>query len=134
MPIAALITWVITAALGTYMVATWRKHGGLQGGSATTHLPPVRVFTHLGLAVIGLLVWIVFVVTGMAVWAGVVVADLVLVGLLGAILVRRWIVDGRQRRAGPRRRPPSSWLNNASRVPPWCSTGSSPRPLPSLCS
>lgn len=100
MSIAALITWVITAALGTYMVATWRKHGGLRSGSPATHLPPVRVFTHLGLAVVGLLVWIVFVMTGMTVWAWVAVADLVLVALLGAILVRRWIIDGRQAMSG----------------------------------
>ena len=100
MSIAALITWVITAGLGSYMVATWRKHGGLRSGSPTTHLPPARVFTHLGLAVVGLLVWIIFVVTHVALWAWVAVADLVVVAALGAILVRRWIVDGRQAMSG----------------------------------
>ena len=95
MSIAALITWVITAGLGSYMVATWRKHGGLRSDGQTTHLPPARVFTHLGLAVAGLVVWIVFVATGAAVWSWVAVADLVLVAVLGLILVRRWIVDGR---------------------------------------
>ena len=53
MSIAALITWVITAGLGSYMVATWRKHGGLAGDPQTTHFPAARVFTHLGLAVAG---------------------------------------------------------------------------------
>jgi len=93
--IAALITWVITAGLGSYMVATWRKHGGLRSGAPATHFPPARVFTHLGLAVAGLVVWIVFVATGAAVWSWVAVADLVLVAALGIILVRRWTVDGR---------------------------------------
>ena len=95
MSVAALITWVITAGLGTYMVITWRQHGGLRSGAPGTHLPPSRVFTHLGLAVAGLVVWVIFVATDAAVWAWVAVADLALVALLGAILVRRWIIDGR---------------------------------------
>ncbi len=101
MSIAALITWIITAALGSYMVATWRKHGGLASGDASrTHLPPARVFTHLGLAVAGLVVWIVYLVTDGAVWAWIAVADLVLVAVLGALMVRRWTVDGRLAMAG----------------------------------
>lgn len=95
MSIAALITWVITAGLGSYMVATWRKNGGLTGDAESTHLPPARVFTHLGLAVAGLVVWIVFVATGARVWAWIAVADLVLVAVLGGLLVRRWTIDGR---------------------------------------
>lgn len=95
MAIAALITWVITAGVGSYMVATWRRHGGLTGGRHTTHLPPARVFTHLGLAVLGLVLWIIFVVTGGAVWSWLAAATLVVVAVLGGVLVRRWVVDGR---------------------------------------
>lgn len=100
MSIVALIIWVVTAGLGTYMVATWRKHGGLTPGGARTHFPPARVFTHLGLASAGLVVWIVYVVTDLAVLAWIAVADLVLVAVLGGLLVRRWTVDGRLAMAG----------------------------------
>ena len=57
MAIAALITWVISAGVGSYMVATWRRHGGSRDGQGTTHLPTARVLTHLGLAVVGLVLW-----------------------------------------------------------------------------
>ncbi len=100
MSIAALITWVITAGLGSYMVATWRKHGGLRGDPKTTHLPPARVFAHLGLAVAGLVVWIVYLATGGALWAWIAVADLILVALLGGVMVRRWTIDGRLAMSG----------------------------------
>ena len=100
MSIAALITWVITAGLGSYMVATWRKHGGLRGDLQTTHLPPVRVFAHLGLAVAGLVVWIAFVATDRTVLAWIAVADLIVVAVLGGVMVRRWTIDGRSAMSG----------------------------------
>ncbi len=100
MSIAALITWVITAGLGSYMVATWRRHGGAKGDPETTHLPPARVFTHLGLAVAGLVVWIVFLASGDVVWAWIAVADLVLVAALGGVMARRWTLDGRAAMSG----------------------------------
>ena len=41
MPIAALITWVITAGFGSFMLARWISHGGLRaGGNRATHFPP----------------------------------------------------------------------------------------------
>ena len=95
MSIFALITWVITAGLGSYMVATWRRHGGLKGDPQTTHLPPARVFTHLGLAAAGLVVWIVFLATDRVLLAWIAVGDLVLVAVLGGVMVRRWTIDGR---------------------------------------
>ncbi|HEU5483393.1 MAG TPA: hypothetical protein VFU98_00690 [Microlunatus sp.] len=95
MPYAALIVWILTASLGTYMVVTWRKHGGLAGSPPATHFPPARVFTHLGLAVVGLVIWVIYLSTNAALWAWVAVGDLVLVALLGVLLVRRWTLDGR---------------------------------------
>ena len=95
MSIAALLTWLVTAGFGSFMLARWIGHGGLRAGGAATHFPPARVFTHFGLAAVGLIVWIVYLVTGMPVLAWVAVADLVLVALLGGLLVRRWSADGR---------------------------------------
>ena len=96
MSIAALITWLITAGFGSFMLARWIGHGGLRrAGGAATHFPPARVFSHFLLAAAGLIVWIVYLVTDISILAWVAVADLVLVALLGGLLVRQWASDGR---------------------------------------
>jgi hypothetical protein len=96
MPVAALVTWVVTAGFGFFMLMRWLRHGGLRrDASAASHFPPARVFTHFGLAAAGLVVWIVYLLTDAAVLAWVAFADLVLVAALGGLLVRRWAADGR---------------------------------------
>jgi hypothetical protein len=95
MSVAATVFWVLTAGVGTYMVTVWRRHGGLSGSPATTHFPPVRVFSHLGMAVAGLVVWVIFLTTSAAVWSWVALAAAVLAAVLGGLLVRRWATDGR---------------------------------------
>jgi hypothetical protein len=101
MAIAALITWLVTAGFGSFMVFRWRSNGGLgRDGSSATHFPPARVFTHLGLAVAGLVVWIIYLVTDDGLWAWIAVVDLVLVAVLGSLLARQWAKDGRAAMAG----------------------------------
>jgi preprotein translocase subunit SecG len=103
MSIAALITWLITAGFGSFMLRLWISHGGLRPtGGGASHFPPARVFTHLGLAVAGLIVWIVYLVTDSSILAWIAFADLVLVALLGGLLVRRWASDGRAAMRGDR--------------------------------
>ena len=65
-----------------------------------THFPPVRVFGHFLLAAAGLVVWIFYLVTDNSVLAWIAFADLVLVALLGGLLVKRWVEDGRAAMAG----------------------------------
>src|SRR5215203_4688018 len=70
MPIAALVTWIITALIGSFMLIRWVSRGGLRRqGAAATHFPPARVFTHFGLAAAGLILWISYLVTGSSVLA-----------------------------------------------------------------
>ena len=96
MSIAALVTWVITAGFGFFMLIRWATRGGVRKvDGAETHLPPVRVFTHFGLAAAGLIVWIIYLVTGATLLAWIAVADLVLVAILGVVMVRQWTKDGR---------------------------------------
>ena len=107
MGIAALVTWLATAGFGAFMVWRWLSRGALRrDGTSRTHFPPARVFTHLGLAVAGLAVWIIYLLTDSTVLAWVAVADLVLVAVLGGLLVRRWMADGRAAMAG--QRPPAT--------------------------
>lgn len=100
MSVAATVFWVLTAGVGTYMVTVWRRHGGLSGSSAATHFPPVRVFSHLGMAVAGLVVWVIFLTTSASVWAWVALAAAALAAVLGGLLVRRWATDGRLMMSG----------------------------------
>jgi preprotein translocase subunit SecG len=107
MAIAALITWLVAAGVGAFMVNRWVSRGGLARGDAvTTHFPPARVFSHLGLAVAGLVVWIIYLVNGSSILTWIAFAVLVVVAVIGGILVRRWTSDGRlamaaERGAGP---------------------------------
>jgi hypothetical protein len=96
MAIAALLTWLITAGVGLFMLIRWATRGGLREvPGAGTNFPRVRVFAHFGLAAAGLIVWIIYLVTGNSLWAWIAVADLILVALLGGLLVRQWTKDGR---------------------------------------
>jgi hypothetical protein len=96
MAIAALVTWLITAGFGLFMLIRWATRGGLREmPGAGTNFPRVRVFAHFGLAAAGLIVWIIYLVTGNTIWAWIAVADLILVALLGGLLVRQWTKDGR---------------------------------------
>jgi len=62
--LAALAAWLVTVGLGLSMMARWitraRRHGMSPGGRG-----PVLNFTHLGLALTGLLAWISYLATGL---------------------------------------------------------------------
>jgi hypothetical protein len=96
MSIAALVTWLITAGFGFFMLVRWATRGGLRKvEGAGTHLPPARVFTHFGLAAAGLIVWIIYLITGNTALAWIAVADLVVVASIGLVMARQWAKDGR---------------------------------------
>lgn len=96
MSIAALITWLLTAVGGFYLLATWIAKGGVRP-PRTSHLPATVVFAHVVLAVAGLIVWIVYLVTGAAglAWASLVI--LLVIAVLGFTMLLRWIPTYRSR-------------------------------------
>ncbi len=62
--VAALVSWLITAGSGGYLLAGWISHGGARRPrTRSTGLPPMVVFSHVGLATAGLLIWAAFVAT-----------------------------------------------------------------------
>ncbi|HET7398940.1 MAG TPA: hypothetical protein VFJ94_10500 [Intrasporangium sp.] len=99
MATAALITWIITAGFGFFMLSTWLSHGGARAGSgagnagAATHFPPAAVFAHALLAAAGLVVWIIYLLGNSRTLAWVAFADLVVVAGIGDVLVLRWRKD-----------------------------------------
>jgi hypothetical protein len=93
MSLGALATWIMAALLGSYLFATWIAYGGLRprAGDRGSRFAPLLIFSHVGLAVIGLAVWIGYlrVRTTALAWAAFTV--LVLVAALGSMMFGLWL-------------------------------------------
>jgi hypothetical protein len=86
--IDTLVAWLITASIGAYMLGRWIVQGGLRRQRAARGgLAPAVVFTHFGLALTGLAVWIGYLVAGWPVLAWSAVGVLMLVVGLGICTV-----------------------------------------------
>ena len=86
---AALISWVVTAAGGFVLLAIWLSRGGMQqreGG----RIRPVLILSHFGLAALGLVLWIVYVVNDSDALAWLAFALLVVVAALGWTMFAIW--------------------------------------------
>jgi len=94
MAIAALVTWIITAGFGFFMLGTWISRGGARA-DGSSHFPPPVVFGHFLLAAAGLVVWIVYVINDATTLAWIAFVDLVVVAVIGDVLVLRWTKDRR---------------------------------------
>jgi hypothetical protein len=72
--LAALFAWLLTVAIGGYMLRSWVARGGLRHQRATGEgVPPGVVFGHAGAAVTGLAIWVAYLSTGwrLLAWLGV---------------------------------------------------------------
>jgi manganese efflux pump family protein len=98
MGIAALVTWLLTALGGSYLLYTWISRGGPRrpGGS---RFSPGLIFGHFALAAIGLVVWIVYIVLDADALAWIALVLLVPVALLGFTMLLRWLPTYRARSA-----------------------------------
>ncbi|GAA4604260.1 hypothetical protein GCM10023195_14470 [Actinoallomurus liliacearum] len=90
MDIAALVTWLVTALGGFYMMGIWISRGGLRG-TGGSRLPAPVVFGHFALAAAGLVVWIVYLVADSRALAWTAFGLLVPVALLGFVMLARWV-------------------------------------------
>jgi hypothetical protein len=105
MAVTALITWLVTATGGFVMLGTWIARGGHRPGSGT-RLAPGLVFGHFALAVVGLVLWIVYLVAGNRALAWIAFAVLLPVALLGFTMFARWIPTVRRPGGTPESRLP----------------------------
>lgn len=105
--VAALVTWLVTATLGLFMVGMWIRQGGLARRSPRhvamdvppPYFPAPLVLGHFVLAALGLLVWVAYLAFAGPVLAWIAFGTLLPVALLGASMLGRWLGSRRMRRA-----------------------------------
>jgi hypothetical protein len=101
MGIAAVCVWGLTALAGLVLFGTWVAKGGVRRGAGQhgkhRRLPRTLVFGHVGLAIVGLLVWIAYLTIGqgMLIWAA--VGVVAVVAVLGLVMFARWVPSYRGR-------------------------------------
>ena|SRR3981081_2719763 len=106
MGVAALVTWLVTAAGGATMLGMWLAHGGLRADAdQPPALRPPMVFTHVLLAATGLVLWIVYLFTDNRPLAWVAFAVLVVVAVLGDLMFFHWHEAWRRHAEGAARFP-----------------------------
>ncbi|HEX4656368.1 MAG TPA: hypothetical protein VH307_03200 [Streptosporangiaceae bacterium] len=88
MDIAALVAWLVTAGSGSYVLGTWISRGGtLRQRAGATGSPPAVIFGHFGLALSGLVIWVVYLIAGWPALAWTTVGVLLQVAGLGMTTV-----------------------------------------------
>lgn len=103
MRFATLISWVLTASLGGFMLRTWLARDGLRTERAKAEgLPPQLIFGHAAMALTGLLLWSGYVAAGARALAWAAVVALGLAVCLGLSMVTLW-TPYPARRPGERR-------------------------------
>jgi hypothetical protein len=92
MGVAALICWFITALAGLYLVAVWLIENDVgERGTVANRLPGAVILAHVVLAVSGLVVWVVHLLSGAAAWGWAAVGILAAIATLGLTMFTRWI-------------------------------------------
>jgi hypothetical protein len=105
MRFATLVSWLVTASLGAFMLRTWLARGGLRRELARPGgLPPWLIFGHAAMALLGLLCWISFLATTTRALAWTAVGVLMVTVGLGLSTVTLW-TPYPARKPGERRAP-----------------------------
>jgi hypothetical protein len=92
MPVVALITWIVTALGGLYLLAIWLiEYDPDFQRAAATRLPVPVVSGHVLFAVGGLVVWVMYLITDKDIFAWSTIAILAFVATFGLTMAVRWI-------------------------------------------
>jgi hypothetical protein len=92
MPVIALITWIVTALGGLYLLAIWLiEYDPDFQRAAATRLPVPVVSAHVLFAVGGLIVWLMYLITDKDIFAWSTIAILAFVATFGLTMAVRWI-------------------------------------------
>jgi hypothetical protein len=89
----ALLTWVVTALGGLFLLAIWLiEYDPDVQRAAATRLPVPVISGHATLAICGLIVWVTYLITGNDQFAWATLAILAVVTSLGVTMAARWVV------------------------------------------
>ncbi|GGS52312.1 hypothetical protein GCM10010156_08730 [Planobispora rosea] len=103
MGLITIVTWLITAMVGVYLLYLWLSGGGLrQQAAKVTRFPTALIFAHPILAVSALGSWIAYVLTLEKVFAWLSFGVLAVAALLGFVMFTRWLGGGRHARGAER--------------------------------
>jgi hypothetical protein len=92
MPVVALITWIITALGGLYLLAIWLiEYDPDFQRAAATRLPVPVVSGHVLFAVGGLVIWLMYLITDELIFAWATAGVLAFVATFGLTMAVRWI-------------------------------------------
>jgi hypothetical protein len=90
--LAALFTWIVTAGAGLYLLTIWLiEYDRDFQSAAATRLPVPVISAHALLAVAGLVVWALYLITDTSKLAYAAALTLVVVAALGLTMGVRWI-------------------------------------------
>jgi hypothetical protein len=92
MGVAALISWFVTAFVGLYLLAVWLIENDVTNrGAAASRLPAPVIFGHLLLALSGLVIWVIHLLSHSSTLGWTALGMLVAIGALGLTMFTRWI-------------------------------------------
>src|SRR5215467_11204536 len=92
MPVVALITWIVTALGGLYLLAIWLiEYDPDFQRAAATRLPVPVISGHVLFALGGLVLWLMYLITDEDVFAWATIAVLAFVATFGLTMAVRWI-------------------------------------------
>ena len=92
MSVVALLSWIVTAFFGLYLLAVWLIENDVTDKGATaSRLPAPVILAHVLLAVTGLVIWVIHLLSGSASWGWVAVGLLAGIAALGLTMFTRWI-------------------------------------------
>jgi manganese efflux pump family protein len=124
MDIAALATWITTAAGGLYLLAIWLIEFDKEyQAAAATRLPPLVLACHVLFAGGGLVVWAGYLIFDNDSLAWLAVTALLLAGTLGTTMAVRWLSVYRETRA-LRQAAAAGLAAGQPEMPPWPGSGS----------
>src|SRR5215467_1831905 len=88
----ALLAWSVTALAGLYLLAIWLiEYDPDFQHAAATRLPVIVVCGHVFFAVVGLLSWVIYLITDKKIFCWGSTAALVVIATLGFTMAIRWI-------------------------------------------
>jgi hypothetical protein len=91
MGVAALISWLVTAFVGLYLLAVWLIENDLTHRGAASRLPGPVILGHVLLVLAGLVVWVLYLLTDSPADGWAAVAILAAIATLGLTMLTRWI-------------------------------------------